>query len=90
MIISWTPGSNLARAIDNQIEIYNVKTGQQIRVIQVNPAGGPIHEMAWSPDGKWVVVVQLDSSGALSIPVNGGKPIYINKGIQNPFWITIP
>lgn len=89
-IISWTTESNLARAIDNRIEVYDVNNGQRIHTFELDPAGGDIYSMAWSPDGNWVVVDQLDSPGALAIPVKGGEPIFINKGIVNPFWITKP
>jgi len=88
--LAWTPESNLARSINDRIEIYNVKTRQRIRILQADPAGGEIHEMAWSPDGKWVVVNQWYAPGALLISKDTAKSVHLDIVIKNPFWITIP
>jgi WD40 repeat protein len=87
---AWTADSYLAKAIDNRIDVYDVKSGQRIRIFRADPARGDIYDVAWSPDGKWVAVDQSDIPGVLLIPVDGGHPLNLNIFMENPFWLTIP
>jgi len=89
-VLAWTPESNLSRSIDDRIEIYDAKSEQRIRVLQADPAGSTILGMAWSPDGKWLVVNQWNTSGSLLLPVDVGQALHLDTRIKRPFWITVP
>jgi WD40 repeat protein len=90
-LISWTPESNLARAINNQIEIYNPKSGKKIQTLPVNLAGAlesGYHSMTWSPDGEWIAIQKWNVPGIFLIPTSGGNPVHINAAGNDLLWLV--
>jgi WD40 repeat protein len=92
-LISWTPESNLARAINNQIEIYNSESGKRIQTLPVNLAGAiesGFRSMAWSPDGAWIAIQKWNVPGIYLIPTSEGNPVHIDTAGDDFLWLVAP
>jgi Tol biopolymer transport system component len=83
---------------DRRVAVILRKQGKRTLNI-LSAEGGDIRPLAptidvsssasWSPDGKWIVVGGGDKerSGLFKIPVDGGQPVRLTKGVAlNPVW----
>jgi len=87
---SWTPDSHLAWILSNEIEVYDVESGQRLRTYYADPNGGKISQVAWSPDSKWIAIRQDNLPGMLVLSTQGNESLHLNIDVSNPFWISVP
>jgi WD40 repeat protein len=89
-IASWTADSHLAWVLYDRIEVYDVESEQRIHSYQGDPGEGRIEQIAWSPDGRWIAIIQDNASWTLLISLQGDERIHLPHKVANPFWISVP
>ncbi len=69
-----------------RLEIISLASGKPVQTIALPDSIGPVAEIAWSPDGRWIAFTDAASRELWVVAANGGSPTYVARDARQPRW----
>jgi Tol biopolymer transport system component len=69
-----------------RLEIVSLVSGQPVRTIALPEGIGPIREIAWSPDRRWIAFTGASANQLWVIAAAGGPPSRVADGARTIRW----
>jgi Tol biopolymer transport system component len=69
-----------------RLEVVSLASGRPMRAILLSDSIGPIREVSWSPDGRWVAFIGARDRQLWTVGVDGGTPNRVASDARRVRW----